>query len=102
MGLDRMEELINALGEYKKNKHNGYIKIGIEYSRCSSIVMANTLEVKTSPIIEEFKPENFFRKLGSDYFGSIIYLFENGVIKEYAYCKNYKGEAGLNNFIRGK
>lgn len=88
-----MNELLQKIENFKKQKFNGDLKIGIEYGRCCSVGVANKFDVPVSELDKVHGPDTFLKSIKNDFFGSIIYRFVNGEIKEYSFSQSFKGDS---------
>ena len=94
----RFQNVNEKLKSYAKTKFSGAAKIGIEMGKCVSFGVSNDFDVPKNKIEAHFLPEEFLSSIGNDFFGTIIYFYENGEITYYSYCQSFKGES-LNKFL---
>lgn len=82
--------------KYLKNKENkkfsGAVKLSFENSQLVTLNESNSLDVATDEINQTQVNELLNQALSESFFGSVIFLFENGNLIRGAYFKTFKGD----------
>ena len=95
------KNIIAYLENKKVDKFTGSIKLTFEKSKISSVSEANRHDLLTSFNFEKDIIFTFLEQIkDSAYYGSVVFVYEKGIITAYAYTRTYKDET-LKNLLGG-
>lgn len=92
MQQKHFDYIIAYLNNQKKKSFTGSVKFGFERAKIVSIGESNSFDLPTQAIGKENAEEIIRNACGSDFNGTVVFVFDCGLLVEYGYARTYKGE----------